>query len=191
MKENKCPTFNDGAKKEIAMLLDKVFGKDIDGRMSEFQLLFDELRVMKMTNNAYLAGSEPYNNEQIEVVAAQAVGTLYHILTLCGLDLAGLLANYIERVKDGTYTLQSAPKEKMLNFQSYELEYVQNGVIFNNNIAREVNVFEFEDGISKALSIRSVREKLGALIMSDIEYIVNEDDGNKYKVEVVIKKEDC
>jgi hypothetical protein len=64
-------------------------------------------------------------------------------------------------------------------------------VIFENNLAKEVNVFEFEESVSKALSVRSVRERLGALIMSDIEYIVNEDDGNKYKVEVVIRKEDC
>ena len=191
MEKDDLLSLNYEEKKDFLRLFDKTFGKDINERMSAFQLLFDKLRLIKLTNSAYTTGSEPYNDEQIEFVAAQAVGTLYHILLLCGFDFTGLLINSIERVKDGTYTKQSVSKEKLLNFQSYILEYVQNGVIFENDLAKEVNVFEFEESVSKALSVRSVREKLGALIMSDIEYIVNEDDGNKYKVEVVIKKEDC
>lgn len=188
MKENNWLTLNEEKKKEFAVLFGKTFGKDIDERMSAFQLLFDEFRTMKLVNGSYVDGFEPYNAEQIECVAAQAVGTLYYILTLCGFDFAGLLVNCIERVKDGTYTMQSAPKEKLLNLQDYSLEYVQNGVIFKNDQMNRVNVFEFEESVSKALAIRSVRERLGALIVSEIEQHINEDGGNKYKVEVVIKK---
>lgn len=195
MKETNWFDLNQERKKEFIELFGKTFGIDIDQRMSAFQLLFDEFRTMKLVNGSYSDGFEPYNVEQIERVAAQAIGTLYHILTLCGLSFAGLLVNCIECVRNGTYTMQSAQKDKLLNLQDYSLEYVQNGVILKNDQAKEVNVFEFDksvsNGVSNGVSNDRLRERLGALIVSDIENIVNEDFGYKYKVEVVIRKEDC
>lgn len=190
MKETNWFDLNQERKKEFIELFGRTFGTDIDQRMSAFQLLFDEFKTMKLVNGSYSDGFEPYNVEQIERVAAQAIGTLYHILTLCGLSFAGLLVNCIECVRNGTYTMQSAPKDKILNFQDYSLECVQNGVIFKNDLINRVNVFEFEGSVTKALPIRSVRERLGAVIVSDIEKNINADGGNRYKIEIVLKKED-
>ncbi|WP_281724472.1 hypothetical protein [Hoylesella shahii] len=193
MIEKNWLTLNEEKNKEIATLLSKVFGEDIEECMCDFQLTFEKFRGMKLTNSSHIRpnGEPPYSHKDIEWVAARAVGVFYHIVTLCGFDFANLLLNGIERIENNMYKPENRPSNNILNSQSYCLEYAQNGVIVKDEQTREVNVFEFEESISKALSIRSVREKLGALIMSDIEYIVNEDDGNKYKVEVVIKKEDC
>ena len=189
MKEENWLSINKEKNKELIALFNKTFSKDIEERMNAFQLLYDELRGMNIANTAH--ERVLYDVGQMEFVATQAFGTIYHIMALCGFDSIESLKKYVERVKDGIYTKQLPSRNKLLDYQEYTLEYVQNGVIFENNLAKEVNVFEFEESVSKALSVRSVRERLGSLIMSDIEYIVNEDDGNKYKVEVVIKKEDC
>lgn len=189
MKEENWLSINKEKNKELIALFNKTFSKDIEERMNAFQLLYDELRGMNIANTAH--ERVLYDVGQMEFVATQAFGTIYHIMALCGFDSIESLKKYVERVKDGIYTKQLPSRNKLLDYQEYTLEYVQNGVIFENNLTKEVNVFEFEESVSKALSVRSVRERLGALIMSDIEYIVNEDDGNKYKVEVVIKKEDC
>nr|DAV45493.1 MAG TPA: hypothetical protein [Caudoviricetes sp.] len=193
MIEKNWLTLNEEKNKEIAILLSKVFGEDIQECMCDFQLSFEKFRGMKLANSSHIRpnGEPPYSHKDIEWVAARVVGILYHITTLCGFDFAKLLLNGIERIENNMYKPKNRPSNNILNSQSYYLEYAQNGVIVKDEQTREVNVFEFEESISKTLSIRSVREKLGALIMSDIEYIVNEDDGNRYKVEVVIKKEDC
>nr|DAP15709.1 MAG TPA: hypothetical protein [Caudoviricetes sp.] len=193
MKEENWLSLNEEKKKEFAELFGKVFGENVEERMCDFQLFFEKFRGMELTNSSHIRpdGEPPYSRKDIEWIVARAVGAFYHIVTLCGFDFATLLVHSIERVRNNMYKPKERPNGGVLDCREYTLEYVQNGVIFENNLAKEVNVFEFEESVSKALSVRSVRERLGALIMSDIEYIVNEDDGNKYKVEVVIKKEDC
>ena len=191
MIEKNWLTLNEEKNKEIAILLSKVFGQNVEECMCDFQLAFEKFRGMELTNSHHICpnGEPPYSHKDIEWVAARVVGVFYHIVTLCGFDFAKLLANGINRIENNMYNPENRPSNNILNLQDYSLEYVQNGVIFKNDQMNRVNVFEFEESISKALAIRSVRERLGALIMSEIEHTINEDGGNKYKVEVVIKKE--
>lgn len=193
MIEKNWLTLNEEKNKEIATLLSKVFGEDVGECMCDFQLAFEKFRGMELTNSSHIRpnGEPPYSHKDIEWVAARAVGVLYHIVTLCGFDFAKLLLNGIERIENNMYKPENRPSNNILDLQDYSLEYVQNGVIFKNDQMNRVNVFEFEESVSKALAIRSVRGKLGALIVSEIEHTINEDGGNKYKIEVVIKEEDC